>query len=470
MLFGLAITPELRAQTFTNLYSFSAFGGASGNNSDGAYPLAGLILSGNTLYGTTYGGGTNGYGTVFAVNTNGTGFTNLHNFTGSNDGAEPYAELILSGNTLYGTTYQGGTNGYGTVFAVNTDGTCFTNLHSFTTTVYPGYGGNRINSDGANPIAGLILSGNTLYGTAHYGGTNGYGAVFAVNTDGTGFTTLYNFTAMSYSGSIDKYTNSDGAYPWAGLTLSGNTLYGTAYQGGTHGYGTVFALTTNGTGFTNLYNFTGGSDGAYPQAKLILSGNTLYGTANWGGTNWDGTVFAVNTDGASFTNLHSFTGTSGEGSQPTAELILLGNTLYGTTAGGGNSGNGTVFALTINGTDFTNLHRFTGISSEGSEPEAGLILSANTLFGTTAGGGNSGNGTVFSLTLPAVPKLTIIPAGTNVILAWPTNTTAFTLQSTTNLVSSTHWSSVFPTPVVMNGQNIVTNSISGEQIFYRLSR
>src|SRR5712671_5671321 len=96
--FALALlamgTLPLFAQTFTTLHSFTG--------SDGVSSYAGLILSGNTLYGTTYGGGSSGKGTVFAVNTNGTGFTTLHSFIGS-DGANPQAGLILSGNTLYGT-------------------------------------------------------------------------------------------------------------------------------------------------------------------------------------------------------------------------------------------------------------------------------------------------------------------------------------------------------------------------------
>ena len=88
-------------------------------------------------------------------------FTTLYSFTGGNDGAQPSAGLILSGNTLYGTAVYGGALGNGTVFAVNTDGTGFTNLHSFT------------NADGTNPYGSLILSGNTLYGTAALGGSPG---------------------------------------------------------------------------------------------------------------------------------------------------------------------------------------------------------------------------------------------------------------------------------------------------------
>ncbi|MBI3852990.1 MAG: hypothetical protein HY298_22280, partial [Verrucomicrobia bacterium] len=117
----------------------------------------------------------------------------------------------------------------------------FTTLYSFTATADPYY----TNSDGGGPWAGLItnLSGNTLYGTALSGGSSGNGTVFAVNTDGTGFTNLHSFTARSGPNS----TNSDGANPWAGLVLSGNTLYGTAYIGGSSGNGTVFAVNTDGT-------------------------------------------------------------------------------------------------------------------------------------------------------------------------------------------------------------------------------
>src|SRR5438093_686676 len=74
-----------------------------------------------------------------------------------------------------------------------------------------------INFEGANPNAGLILSNNTLYGTAADGGSSGHGTVFAVNTDGTGFRILHDFTG-----------GSDGANPWSGLIFSGNALYGTA--------------------------------------------------------------------------------------------------------------------------------------------------------------------------------------------------------------------------------------------------
>jgi uncharacterized repeat protein (TIGR03803 family) len=385
--FGLLLTGQVTAQTFTNLYSFT------GGN-DGGAPYAGLILSSNTLYGTTPAGGSSSNGTVFAVNTDGSGFTNLYSFTGGSDGGVPYAGLILSGNTLYGTTTTGGSSSNGTVFAVNTDGSGFTNLHGFT-------GGN----DGGAPYAGLILSSNTLYGTAAFGGSSGNGTVFAVNTDGSGFTNPYRFTG-----------GNDGGTPAAGLILSSNTLYGTTTAGGSSGNGTVFAVNTDGSGFTNLYGFTGGSDGGAPSAGLILSSNTLYGTTTAGGGSGKGTVFAVNTDGSGFTNLHSFTG-GNDGGTPAAGLILSGNTLYGTATAGGSSGNGTLFAVNTDGSGFANLYRFTG-GNDGGAPSAGLILSSNTLYGTTSVGGSSGKGTVFGQILTP-PTITTQPANLTVSAGTP---------------------------------------------------
>jgi uncharacterized repeat protein (TIGR03803 family) len=101
------------------------------------------------------------------------------------------------------------------VFAVNIDGTGFTNLHYFARGAYNSFG-YYTNSDGIYPQAGLMLSGNTLYGTAEGGGSSGVGAVFAVNIDGTGFTNLYSFTAATNTGPPYYFsTNNDGAYPQA---------------------------------------------------------------------------------------------------------------------------------------------------------------------------------------------------------------------------------------------------------------
>jgi len=283
---------------------------------------------------------------------------------------------------------------------------------------------------------------------------------------------------------VHTFTGPGGLYPYAGLILSGNTLYGTTYGDCSYNCGTVFKVNTDGTGFTNLHVFTAdsnpyatNSDGANPQAGLILSGNALYGTAASGGGFGNGTVFAVNTDGSGFENLHNFTklantGNNSDGANPYAGLILSGNTLFGTARAGGSFGGGigTVFAVNTDGTGFTNLHNFISYPSDGANPLAGLVLSGNTLYGTTSAGGALGIGAVFSLSLSPSPSLTITHAGPNVILSWQTNFTGFTLQSTTNLGSSATWTTNLLAPLVINGQYTVSNPISGAQQFYRLSQ
>jgi uncharacterized repeat protein (TIGR03803 family) len=167
----------------------------------------------------------------------------------------------------------------------------FTTLHAFA--AFPlNYVSPETNADGASPQSSLILSGSTLYGTTFAGGTSGEGTLFAINTDGSAFTNSHTFSALSGA------TNGDGVRPIAGLTLLGNTLYGTATYGGTNGGGTVFQINTDGTGFTIIHNFNNQTFGAYdPDTSLILSGNILYGAANGGG---NGTIFEVNTNGSYF--------------------------------------------------------------------------------------------------------------------------------------------------------------------------
>jgi uncharacterized repeat protein (TIGR03803 family) len=365
----------------------------------------------------------------------------------------------LSGNTLYTSALHGGAFGYGAIFKVNTDGTGFTNLHYFTAA--PGTA--ATNSDGANPYGQLVLSGSTLYGTASAGGQSGFGTVFKVNTDGTGFAVILSFLGGAVGG-----------IPLAGLTLSGSTLYGACTVGGNPSAGTVFSVNIDGTGFTNLHTFTA-NEGAYPKASLILSGKTLYGTTYRGGGSGIGTVFKVNTDGTGFATLHSFAGSglppyNAEGSYPQAQLLCSGGTLFGTASLGGNWDWGTVFSLKTDGTGFSVLHVFMN-TSDGAFPNSGFVQLGNILYGTAKSGGSTLNGTLFIVSLPEFqPQLTITPAGPNLILSWPTNFAGFTPQLTTNLSSSAIWTTNLPAPVVVNRQYTVTNPVSGTQQFFRLSQ
>lgn len=148
----------------------------------------------------------------------------------------------------------------------------------------------------------------------------------------------------------------DGILPWAGLVFdTAGNLYGTASEGGSFGLGTVFELSPNGTGgWTEsiLYSFSNdGADGYYPTHEMTLDTNgNLYGTTTRGGTSDLGTIFKLSSNGnGGWTEsiLHSFTYDSMDGEDPASGLIFdtAGN-LYGTTAGGGTAGAGTVFKIT----------------------------------------------------------------------------------------------------------------------------
>ncbi len=386
---------------------------ASFNVSDGAGPESGLILSGNTLYGTTGYGGANGDGTVFSVPVTGGTPTVLASFNGSN-GRNPYGDLILSGNTLYGTTTEGGAYGGqfiggiggGTVFSVPVTGGTPNVLASFN------------GSDGSYPQAGLILSGNTLYGTTCFGGNDygaydsGSGTVFSVPVTGGTPNVLMSFGTPVTNG---------GTQPQAGLTLSGNTLYGTTTAGGAYGGrliggGTVFSVPVTGGTQTVLASLTGSAGVISTNGGVILVGSTLYGTTAPGGDNGYGAVYSVPLTGGTATVLASFDDFT-NGREPYADLTLSadGNTLYGTAVQGGDDEDGTVFSLPLTGGALTVLASFDG--SNGKYSYADLTLSGNMLYGTTEYGGANNNGTVFELTVPEPASIGIVAVGMMGLLA-----------------------------------------------------
>ena len=133
---GSVLAGHVAAQTFTTLQSLAATAGAlPGTNSGGAKPDRGWVLSGDSLYGIASSGGAWGYGAVFAVNTNGTGFTTLYDFS-QTDGSGPHGSLIASDHTLYGTRNSGGL-GNGTGFGLPGNGTVFTPKQRWTVSGWP---------------------------------------------------------------------------------------------------------------------------------------------------------------------------------------------------------------------------------------------------------------------------------------------------------------------------------------------
>lgn len=389
----LASAMPAAATGYTVLHNFT------GGTSDGDDPRGALTMSGSTLYGMTRIGGSSNLGTVFKMNSDGTGFELLHSFTGgAADGSLPYGDLTLSGATLYGMSYQGG-EGYGTVFKISTDNTGFSLLHSFSQSTAPGGIG------GVGPYGSLTLSGSTLYGMTELGGDGRKGTVFKINTDGSGFYVLHEFDGAT----------ADGARPLGDLTLSGSTLYGMTSDGGSSDDGAVFTMNTDGTGFSLLHSFTGGADdGAGPWGDVTLAGSKLYGMTQGGGSSNYGTIFSMNTDGTGFSLLHSFT----DNDDPNGSLTLSGSILYGMTEAGGEHDDGAVFAINTDGTGFTLLHSFD--SSFASPPTGSwgmLTLSDSTLYGMMSRGGSNNDGLVFSLEVPEPTTLLLVGTGALGVLA-----------------------------------------------------
>ena len=191
-------------------------------------PYGGLAFDDN---GGIYGFGRWGTTTKGLVYKLGGGYSILYNFNGT-DGQWPESTPIISGNTIFGATSFGGINGNGNVFRINTNGSAFTNLYSFT----PNGGANTDGSAIYN-YTGLAMSGNTLYGTASTSGSGGQGTVWQLNTDGSGFKVLHSF----------KFT--DGGNP-ENLVLNNGTLYGVTFWGFygiSVGVGGVFAITVQPT-------------------------------------------------------------------------------------------------------------------------------------------------------------------------------------------------------------------------------
>jgi uncharacterized repeat protein (TIGR03803 family) len=367
---------------------------------DGGHPEALANVKG-TRYGTTMAGGAHAVygpylhgGTVFSITRSGTERV-LYSFSNGTNGDVPTAPLADVNGTLYGTTITGG--------AYGCDGGRCGTVFSITTDgiekvlhSFGGGGSYGSGADGAFPFAGLINVKGTLYGTTEEGGTHGLGTVFSITPDGTE-KVLYSF---SYG--------SDGRSPQAPLTELNGTLYGTTPSGGNLNGGTVFSITTRGVEKV-LHRFGPGADGAYPNAGLTDVNGTLYGTTEGGGSHYCGrpygrcgTVFSI-TPGGREVLLHSFAGGS-DGAYPQAALIDVNGTLYGTTAAGGAwgsarvPGQGTIFSISTSGAENV-VHSFAK-GSDGAEPLAPLLDVKGTLYGTTSRGGHGrchgGCGTVFS--------------------------------------------------------------------------
>ncbi|MBK9064655.1 MAG: hypothetical protein IPL89_15895 [Acidobacteria bacterium] len=456
------------AGVVTTLHSFDS-------NTDGERPLAGLVYdaAGDFLYGTTTSGGLNGFGTVFRISPDGITFEKVLDFAGVTGPTSPEAALIKGSSGLfYGTTRYGGADGFGTVFSLDVSASpaTLTTLYSFSGGV----------TDGAGPVASLLENRGFLYGTTAEGGTAGFGTVFKLSTSGSmewvasfdgtngssprGDVVEKGVDFFGAAGSaMFKVTNAgvltkvhdlaSGQVSHAGLTLgTDGFLYGTSPVGGANSRGSVFRFDPSTMPVVHqiLHSFNG-TNGSSPTTGLVKgAGGKLYGTTSEGGAGGYGASYAVDPAEApplNFTVFYADAGTEGAG--PFSPLYRDGSGfLYGTASVGGKSVGGAIYKLdcatppctlatlratqdlgmgqdfsgvvpglggflygtakdsnsvyridTLNGSGFQKLYTFTG--SPGNFPNGsfpiGVMERGGILYGATASGGASDKGTLFAL-------------------------------------------------------------------------
>jgi uncharacterized repeat protein (TIGR03803 family) len=383
---GMVTSPEIaltvlsvtaQGTAITSLYSFNG-------GTDGGHPNGLALATNGDFYGTTQVGGTTASGTLFRMTPAGA-LATVHSFLRDTDGANPRAALVPGPNgILYGTTYQAGTNGFGTVFSTTTAG-LVSSIFSFD------------KPDGILPSAPVTPGvDRSLYGTTYEGGSNtSYGTVYRLTLDGTA-TNLHSFSG-----------GEDGGLPYGGVVQdSDGNLYGTTYRGGRNDFGTIFRISTNGR-LASLLSFSN-SDGAFPYAGLALgSDGSFYGVTGYGGSSSNGTLFRMTSEGT-LTRLRSFTGGE-DGANPAATLLEASDgNFYGTTTTGGSYGKGTVFRLSPSGA-FATVVQFHGLN--GANPLAPLAQGTDgDLYGATWSGGANNQGVLFRLSSTSAPQITGEPA------------------------------------------------------------
>jgi uncharacterized repeat protein (TIGR03803 family) len=396
---GLAVPDDAAAYSLKTVFSV-------GGSGDGARPQSDLVVSDGIGYGTTSGGGAYGQGSIYSVVLATGAVKVLYSFKGGAGGSYPTGGLNLIGGVLYGTTSDfttGTPTTFGTVFSYNPSTVGFKTIHRF-----------QVASGGIHPSGDMVELGGKLYGvtsdadyrTCPSGGTCTYteipGSVFAIDPVSTAFSTVHVFGANTSN-------NGDGVSPVGGLSVSGTTLYGATSSGGANGsQGTIFQIDTKTGTESVIYSFPFSGKLFYPNGRLAIVGNVLYGTADSGGANGCGAIFSINLAKPTPNLVHSFS-TSKDGCGPQTGLTVLANstgtTLYGTT--GTN-----IFSISTGGANETVYP----LPSGSGEPSA-LTITGNGVYGTTTRGGpaasttnfgSGGSGTIFALSLsPGQPVATL---------------------------------------------------------------
>jgi len=359
---GNAFSIDTTGNHYNDIIDFSGtnFGGPNGQN-----PLGSLLLSvtGDTLFGMTSGAGGSGYGNIFSVATNGSNYLDMQDFDGVTNGGNPHGSLTFSvtKDTLFGMTSVNDLYLHGNIFCITTNASAFADLYNFTN--------GAINS----PYGSLLLSGSQLYGMS----SDGY--VFGFNPNGNVLTNL------SYVGNS----------PFGDLIISNNTLYGMTSGGGSNGEGNIFSINTSGTNYVDIVDFTA-LNGQNPQGDLLQLGTKFYGMTQYGGLNGVGVVFSldtvfrlsiIDTTNPNTCALISGSATANAVGGTTPYTYLWNDASSQTTAIAQNlnAGTYTVYVFDVYGAEDSASVTLT-------QPTPVVINSQNVLTNVSCHGGNNGSG------------------------------------------------------------------------------
>lgn len=375
----------------------------------GQFPYGSLIEAENKLWGTTQAGGQHNFGVVYRLALDGTGFEVMHHFDGTN-GNRPEAGVTFSTGKIWGMTRFGGDSNQGIIYSLNTDGSNYQVIERFD-------GRNK----GRNPYGELIEFNGKLYGATYEGGTFNSGAIFSIQTDGSGFNVEAHMTAQtrrplgklaicdgkiwgttihggSGRGTIFSLDLTSGTlsnhhsfrtlgFPRGGLLEHNGKLWGMALLGNAR-FGGVYSIEKDGSGFTIVNDLS--ADATSPYSTLIKSNDRLWGLSLSGGKALKGSIFSMDLTGGDLVVHHAFNHVLG--TNHASELLEFNQKLWATGLIGGANGDGTLIQMNDDGTNATAAHDFT--SAQGRRPQ-GIVEIDGVIWGMTQNGGTDDFGTIY---------------------------------------------------------------------------
>ena len=404
---GVVLKMDIESGLVTTVAGFNVIAGLS----KGENPNSGLVGDGaGYLWGTTTSGGEFARGTIFKINERSGALTTVVEFRDEPGGAQgsfPYAALAPDGaEFLWGSTSSGGANGLGTLFKININTGMLTTVINFTA--------NGATAKGSAPIATLVRdSAGQFWGSTRDGGASGAGTIFKLNPITAALATVVQFTGVAGT--------AKGSRPHASLVSDGSGFFwGTTRTGGSGNLGTVFKFNASTGALTTFVQFTGpggASPGNVPLGALVSDGaGSFWGTTSAeisGQVTYLGTIFKINATTGAMTTLAYFNGFTppNVGRSPWAGLLNDGMGKLWGTSHGGNFAPSTVFNISLSGV-FSHVLTFTDVEGDapGRFPGYGTLLrhTDGNFYGTTAGGGPGGGGTIFRLRFGPTP--TTLPA------------------------------------------------------------